>query len=123
LDVVWAGDFMEAGFNSVWLLPNRLYEGGYYGVPPIAPAGTETAAWIDQRATGFTVSEDLSATLPALIAKLIAEPALIAARRDALLALPEETFVQPPGALSAIIADALQTTTGDPSADLQGQAA
>ncbi|MEM6900615.1 MAG: glycosyl transferase, partial [Pseudomonadota bacterium] len=31
VDIVWAGDFMEAGFNSVWLLPNRLYEGGYYG--------------------------------------------------------------------------------------------
>jgi succinoglycan biosynthesis protein ExoL len=28
VDLVWAGDFMEAGFNSVWLLPNRIYEGG-----------------------------------------------------------------------------------------------
>ena len=33
LDVVWAGDFMEAGYNSVWLLPNRIYEGGYYATP------------------------------------------------------------------------------------------
>jgi len=41
LDVVWAGDFMEAGHNSVWLLPNRIYEGGYYGVPSIAPTGTQ----------------------------------------------------------------------------------
>ena len=41
LDMVWAGDFMEAGFNSVWLLPNRIYEGGYYCVPAIAPAGTQ----------------------------------------------------------------------------------
>ncbi|MEH6412241.1 MAG: glycosyl transferase family 1, partial [Hyphomonas sp.] len=43
LDLVWAGDFMEAGFNSSWLLPNRIYEGGYYATPAIAPAGTETA--------------------------------------------------------------------------------
>jgi len=121
LDVVWAGDFMEAGFNSVWLLPNRLYEGGYYGVPPIAPAGTETASWIDQRACGFTTEEDLSTTLPALIAKLLADRALITARRDALLALPDATFVQPRGALGAVIAEALQETVEKSSAAFQGQ--
>ena len=48
LDVVWAGDFMEAGYNSVWLLPNRIYEGGYYCTPSIAPSRTQTAAWLTQ---------------------------------------------------------------------------
>ena len=52
LDLVWAGDFMEAGYNSVWLLPNRLYEGGYYAVPPIAPAGTQTAQ-MDRSSQGW----------------------------------------------------------------------
>ena len=35
----WAIDFYEAGANSDWLLPNRLYEGGAHGAVPIALAG------------------------------------------------------------------------------------
>src|SRR5205085_9534876 len=34
----WAVDFMEAGQNSDWLLPNRIYESGRYGAVPIALA-------------------------------------------------------------------------------------
>jgi len=34
VDLVWAGDFYDPDANSKWLLPNRLYEGGYYGAPP-----------------------------------------------------------------------------------------
>jgi succinoglycan biosynthesis protein ExoL len=108
LDLVWAGDFMEAGYNSVWLLPNRLYEGGYYAVPSIAPAGTQTAKWIQQRKAGFVVEENLAETLPALIEKLIADRAGISACRNRLLELPVETFVQPRGLLSSIIEDALR---------------
>jgi succinoglycan biosynthesis protein ExoL len=123
LDVVWAGDFMEAGFNSVWLLPNRLYEGGYYAVPPIAPAGTETAAWIDQRGIGFTAAEDLAVTLPALIDGLIADRGSISSRRTALLALPDDAFIQPRGALAEIIAQALASgpLRGEPAPSLPGQ--
>ena len=32
LDLVWSGDFMEAGLNSTWLLPNRIYEGGSWSL-------------------------------------------------------------------------------------------
>lgn len=113
LDVVWAGDFMEAGYNSVWLLPNRLYEGGYYGVPPISPAGTQTAAWADARAIGFTLPEDLAVTLPALLAQLSADKSPITERRTRLLSLPTATFVSPRGDLARMIADALdQSPTG-----------
>ncbi len=108
LDLVWAGDFMEAGENSVWLLPNRLYEGGYYAVPPVAPAGTETANWIAQHAIGFTADEPLDSDLPRLIADLIDNPRPIAARRDRLLGLPDSIFVQPRGELRAVIEDALR---------------
>jgi succinoglycan biosynthesis protein ExoL len=108
VDVVWAGDFMEAGYNSVWLLPNRIYEGGYYCTPPIAPAGTETAAWIDRHGSGFLLAEPLETSLPALVAALIADPSPIAERAETLARLPEETFVQPRGFLAQIITDCLQ---------------
>lgn len=107
LDVVWAGDFMEAGFNSVWLLPNRVYEGGYYAVPPIAPTGTETAQWIKDRSSGFTIPEDLQQTLPVLVERLIKDRSEIATYRNSLIDLPNETFVQPAGTLKAIVEKAI----------------
>ncbi len=103
LDVVWAGDFMEAGYNSVWLLPNRIYEGGYYCTPSIAPAGTETAAWLERHQCGFIIDEPLQASLPELIGQLINDRAPIAARAAVLAQLPEETFIQPKGFLAEVV--------------------
>lgn len=114
LDVVWAGDFMEAGYNSLWLLPNRLYEGGYYNVPPIMPAGTQTAAWADARNIGFSLPEDLANTLPQLLAQLATDKSPIAERRVRLAALPVSTFVAERGELARLIAETLgQTKTHD----------
>jgi succinoglycan biosynthesis protein ExoL len=104
LDVVWAGDFMEAGYNSVWLLPNRIYEGGYYCTPSIAPSGTETAAWLTQHDCGILVDEPLDQTLPQLIASLVADRGPITARAVALARAPDNTFIQPPGFLASIVA-------------------
>jgi succinoglycan biosynthesis protein ExoL len=118
LDVVWAGDFMEAGYNSVWLLPNRLYEGGYYAAPSIAPAGTQTAKWIEARQAGFTLEENLNETLPALVEKLIADRQPIRERRARLLDLPDSTFVQPIGEFSALVEDALRDSSGTAPAEL-----
>jgi succinoglycan biosynthesis protein ExoL len=53
----WAIDFFEAGQNSDWLLPNRLYEGCRYGVVPIALAGTETARFLEDNALGLILPE------------------------------------------------------------------
>jgi succinoglycan biosynthesis protein ExoL len=95
VDVVWAGDFHDAGFNSQWLLPNRIYEGGYFATPAIAPAQTETGRWIEEHGGGFTVAEPLEAALPELIEGLLDAPDRIAAARGRLLSLPRATFVQP----------------------------
>ncbi|MES1201818.1 MAG: hypothetical protein ABUS57_10265 [Pseudomonadota bacterium] len=56
---VWAIDYYEAGGNSDWLLPNRLYEGLYYGAPPIAVAGVETARWLARNKVGIVLDEPL----------------------------------------------------------------
>ena len=49
---VWAVDFYEAGQNSDWLLPNRLYEGSAHGRPLIAQRGVETGRWLAARQVG-----------------------------------------------------------------------
>lgn len=48
----WAIDYFEAGANSTWLLPNRIYEGGLYGVPALAQRDVETGAWLAGHALG-----------------------------------------------------------------------
>jgi hypothetical protein len=56
----WAADFFEAGQNSDWLLPNRLYEGTLYGAVPLASASVETGRWLRDRRCGvlFDDGED-----------------------------------------------------------------
>ena len=66
----WAIDFFEAGLNSTWLLPNRLYEGGLHGVPSIALDGVETAAWLQARQAGLVLKEPLEETLVAAMAAM-----------------------------------------------------
>jgi hypothetical protein len=55
----WAIDYYEAGQNSRWLLPNRVYEGSLYGAIPIALKGVETSAWLGQRHAGVIFDEPL----------------------------------------------------------------
>lgn len=107
LDLVWAGDFMEADGNSQWLLPNRLYEGGYYATPSIAPDGTETAAWAAERGCGFAPKEPLETVLTALVERLINDRSLIAEKRTRLLELPTSVFVETRGEMAALVEKAL----------------
>ena len=114
LDVVWAGDFMEAGQNSVWLLPNRIYEGGYYAVPPIAPAKTQTASWIMEKKVGYSVPEPLEETLPTLIETIRNDRDQTLAFQEQLLSTPTDVFVQPQNFLSNIIRDILDSVRSKP---------
>ena len=109
VDVVWAGDFMDAGMNSAWLLPNRLYEGGWFACPPIAPGSTETGRWIAANGVGFPVGDPVEETVSALIAKLIKDPRAIVAAKAAFQSLPDSTFIQPPGTMKDLIERVLET--------------
>ncbi|WP_198374093.1 glycosyl transferase family 1 [Neoroseomonas rubea] len=60
---VWSIDFFEADGNSRWLLPNRLYEGGYHGVVPIALAAVETGRWLATQGAGMLLAEPLAVDL------------------------------------------------------------
>ena len=69
--LTWAIDYSERGLNSDWLLPNRLYEGGYFNNPAIALAGTETANWLHARGVGILLENpavDLDGFLSTLTA-------------------------------------------------------
>ena len=57
VDFVWGMDFYEAGQNSAWLLPNRLYEGGAFNVPALAQEGVETARWLQSHDTGVVLAD------------------------------------------------------------------
>jgi succinoglycan biosynthesis protein ExoL len=89
----WAIDRFQDEGNSRWLLPNRLYEGGRFGVPPIARLDAETGRWLQARALGVLFDEpeiQLEAFLDALTPQ--AYLALAARHRAA----PKGLFVQGP---------------------------
>lgn len=94
VDLVWAGDWYEAGANSVWLLPNRIYEGGYFAVPSLAPAGTETARWLHGHNSGIILEPPVENSLEVRVAGLIEDRSPLQQLRKQLLSLPKSTFVE-----------------------------
>ncbi len=63
IDFNWAFDETDPSGNSAWLLPNRIYEGGCFGVPVIGAKATETGRWIEGRELGWTFAEPLEENL------------------------------------------------------------
>lgn len=63
VDFAWAMDFFEEGQNSLWLLPNRLYEGCRHGVLPIVLEGTETARLATRYGIGVALADARPETL------------------------------------------------------------
>ncbi len=63
VDFAWAIDFSACGANSDWLIPNRLYEGGLYGVPALARAGTATGDIVERDDRGWTFREPMEETV------------------------------------------------------------
>jgi succinoglycan biosynthesis protein ExoL len=66
----WLVDFYEAGANSDWLLPNRLYRSIYYGAVPIALKRVETGRWLSARRAGLLLDEASPQTVAELLARL-----------------------------------------------------
>lgn len=66
----WAADFLAPGGNSVWCLPNRLYEGGLYGCVAVTSQGTATARMVEREGLGWTLPEPLETTLAEFLSSL-----------------------------------------------------
>jgi len=93
VDLNWTIELWDASYksdNSLWLLPNRLYEGGCCNIPPIALAGTETARRIKALDIGWVIEEPLDDAISALLNRLTEDD--YRAKRNRLEALPMSTF-------------------------------
>ena len=67
VDLAWAVDFSASGANSDWLIPNRLYECGIFGVPAIARKDTATGEIVEQDLRGWCLDEPFDDSLDTFI--------------------------------------------------------
>lgn len=87
----WALDYQDAGANSDWLLPNRLYEGGYFGAPTLARAQTEVGRRVVEEGLGLALPEPAVEAACDLVARF--DPEAYGRDRAALLARSPDAFV------------------------------
>ena len=99
-DLVWAQDLWQAGSNSDWLLPNRIYEASWFGCPSIAVACTQTAARIAADGLGFIIDRADPASLQSLLDRL--DRPTIAAVAGRILQLSDAGLMVQPAELHAI---------------------
>jgi succinoglycan biosynthesis protein ExoL len=95
VDLVWACDWYERGANSLWLLPNRLYEGGYFGTPALVAADTETARWVKAHGTGLVLQEPIAQTLNEQIGLILEDRSRLAQMYRDLSNVHRRAFVEP----------------------------
>jgi len=84
IDLNWDFDLSKHGTSGGWLLPNRLYEGGYFGVPNLAEAGSETGDQVEEMGTGWTVRADTDEIIE-LLRKIRGEYPSVKARALAIM--------------------------------------
>jgi succinoglycan biosynthesis protein ExoL len=87
----WCADFSD-GDNSRWLIPNRLYEGGYFGIPAIGIAEHETGKVVQQRGLGLSLAAPYVDNLKAYLVNL--QPDDYRRLRGRIESLPVEHFVE-----------------------------
>lgn len=81
-DLNWCFDFSDSGQNTHWLLPNRIYEGGYFGVPALAERGTATGNYIETLGAGWTFERSaLADQITSFLSRMDAEIYLPVKRR------------------------------------------
>nr|WP_146681527.1 glycosyl transferase [Thioclava sp. F28-4] len=90
VDLAWLIDRYEAGENSDWLLPNRLYEGCLHGAIPVVLAGTEVARRTETLGIGVEVAEPSSTSVAQALSGL--SHADIQRFRQAVAAKPRSTW-------------------------------
>ena len=80
IDLNWGFDLSKRGGSGRWLLPNRLYEGGFFGVPMLTESDSETAAYVERLGIGWAVAPDEDALVDLIVRRLPSDyPAVKAA--------------------------------------------
>ena len=87
----WSLDYTDAGWNSDWLLPNRVYEGGFFGVPALARVDTATGRYVTEHRLGYALPEPVEDAVCDLLGTLTRSD--YAASRRELLERPASLFV------------------------------
>lgn len=87
VDLAWLVDRYDEGANSDWLLPNRLYESGLNGVPPICLAGTEVARKADQLGVGLRMEAASVAAAAAMLKQVDAAGLAVLRKAQAGIAI------------------------------------
>lgn len=88
---VWAQELSWSGHNSDWLVPNRVYEGSYFGVLSLAVKGTETARLVEERDLGYVLKDSEPQTLIDFFKN--ADHKMISNKIRTLLTRPKSQFV------------------------------
>lgn len=86
----WCFDFDSPTANSRWLLPNRLYESGLFGVPMLSEDGTATGDKVRELGAGWVLEGDIEAELTTLLQHL--QPEDWSRRAAEVASLPREVF-------------------------------
>ncbi len=86
----WCPDFSD-GDNSRWLIPNRVYEGGYFGVPALAVDGYETGRVVSERELGISLEAPYIDHLTTMLCKMSRDD--YSRLRTHIDELPESLFV------------------------------
>lgn len=113
-DFVWGQELDWEGGNSSWLIPNRIYEAPYFGVPVIAVDNTETARIVHQRGLGYVLDEADGQQLVELLMAL--DPADVADKKNALLSMADNSFVATQKDTQTLLSAALVAKSDRPTA-------
>ena len=90
IDLAWLIDRYQAGANSDWLLPNRLYEGCLNGAVPVVLEGTEVARRADAWGCGVVVPQAGEGAVATVLDRI--GPADLARLRAAVATIPREAL-------------------------------
>ncbi len=87
----WCVDYIDAGTNSDWLIPNRIYEGGLLGTVALARRDTATGRLVEGRGYGFAFDEPLESAVVAFLRGL--DPDTYEQARSRVSKVPRDAFV------------------------------
>lgn len=87
----WGFDYLDAGANSDWLLPNRVYEGGAFGAVCLTRSGTMTARYIQEKHLGHAIDEPVAEIVCGFLEQL--DQVAYSAMASAVASQPRSTFI------------------------------
>lgn len=105
-DLVWAQELSWSGGNSDWLIPNRVYEASYFGVPSLAIGSTQTGRIVEERELGFVLAKPDPELLERFIQSVSAQE--LNAAKQRLLGMSDAAFVLQPADTTQLL-DAIRS--------------